>query len=97
MSYAVGQKIRSLRVSRGWTLEQFGEHVIPVANKSNVLRWENGSSVPNASRLKSIAEMGGITVDELLKSELKICEKCNFDMLKKHYIFCPLCGTKKSS
>ena len=63
----VGLKIRSIRKTLGLTMKEFGGRLgKPVASDSIVSRWEKGVSIPNNERLKLIAEIGGITVNELL-------------------------------
>ena len=61
----VGCRIRSIRLSRGLTMEEFGRR-IGVIHKANVNTWEKGVNLPNPDRLKIIAEFAGIKVDELL-------------------------------
>lgn len=60
----VGQRIKNVRLSKGMTLEEFGK--IFNATKGNVLKWEKGQSLPNPERLKTIAKLSDITVEELL-------------------------------
>ncbi len=77
----VGERIRKIRFSKGLTLKQFGEmlgkiklkneieissNVQNTVNKSNVLRWEQGISLPNKERLNKIAQLANITINELL-------------------------------
>ncbi|MCW1031120.1 helix-turn-helix domain-containing protein, partial [Streptococcus anginosus] len=38
----------------------------PPVKPGIISRWENGKSLPNNQRIKAIADLGGITVDELL-------------------------------
>ncbi|SFE36758.1 helix-turn-helix domain-containing protein [Trichococcus pasteurii] len=61
----VGFRISSIRKQLGLNQELFGEK-ISNAHKSLVSKWEKGQSLPNNERLKIIADLGGITVDELL-------------------------------
>lgn len=63
---AVGKRIFNIRNSLNLTLEQFGKLDNLKASKSIVLRWENGTSLPNRSRLEIIAKIGNMTVNELL-------------------------------
>lgn len=63
---AAGRRIRQIRNSLKLTLEQFGKLDNLNASKSIVLRWENGTSLPNRSRLEIIAKKGNMTVNELL-------------------------------
>lgn len=77
----VGKRIQAIRLEKGLTLKQFGEmlgkiklkneieassNVQNTVNKSNVLRWEQGISLPNKERLNKIAQLGNLTVNELL-------------------------------
>lgn len=66
----VGNRIKSIRSSKGMTLEEFGK--LFGASKGNVATWEKGSSLPNNERLFKIAELGEITVDELLYGDKKM-------------------------
>lgn len=61
---ALGQRIKQIRLRRGMTLEEFGE--LLKAADSIVSRWENGISIPRPDRLKKIAKLENITVEELL-------------------------------
>jgi hypothetical protein len=63
---AVGRRIKQIRINKGCTLEVFGKLDNLNASKSIVLRWENGTSLPNRSRLEIIAKLGNMTVNELL-------------------------------
>ena len=62
----IGQKIKEIRLNRGMTLEEFGKMFR--ATKSNVLKWENGTSLPNKSRLKKIADLIGIPVNKFVSN-----------------------------
>ena len=61
---AVGARIRGIRLARGMTLEEFGN--LFSASKSIASRWEKGKSIPNNIRIKAIADMANISVQELL-------------------------------
>ena len=63
----VRNRIFSIRKSLGLTMKEFGERMgNPVASDSIVSRWEKGISLPSNERLKKIAELGEMSVDELL-------------------------------
>ncbi|MCH3325233.1 helix-turn-helix domain-containing protein, partial [Enterococcus faecium] len=62
----IGKRIQEIRVSLGYTLEEFGENLTPPASKSNVSRWEKGKNIPNKARLLSIAKLGGVSTEYLL-------------------------------
>lgn len=63
----VGQRIKNIRLSRGNTLEEFGKEFN--TSKVTVYNWEIGRNLPNKENLKAIADLAGITVEELLHGE----------------------------
>lgn len=60
----VGTTIKSIRLEMGMTQEEFGN--LFGATRSNVSKWERGSSLPNQERLKQIAKISNKSIDELL-------------------------------
>lgn len=68
----LGKRIKKIRADLGETAEVFGKHFKPNANRSLVSAWENGRYVPSPERLKKIAELGEMSVDELLYGDYKI-------------------------
>lgn len=66
----VGFRISTIRKRLGLNQELFGKK-INQAHKSLVSKWEKGQSLPNNERLKIIAELGEISVDELLYGSFK--------------------------
>ena len=82
---AVGRRIFSIRQNMNLNLEQFGKIIgaskssisewengknLPPA-KSIVFRWEKGAMLPNKSRLARIAELGNMSVNELLYGNME--------------------------
>lgn len=63
----LGQRIKSIRLEKGLTLEEFGN--LFSTSKSIVSRWENGISSPNPERLKLIAKLGNMSVSQLQYGE----------------------------
>ena len=61
----VAENIIKVRTSLGMTQAQLGEE-LSYSDKS-VSKWERGESVPDVFVLKHIADLGGVTVDYLLK------------------------------
>ena len=74
----VGKRIKEVRLKLGETAEKFGEHFNPPANRGLVSGWENGRYLPAPDRLKIIAELGGVTVQELLRGDKR---KTSSDLL----------------
>ncbi|XJS10476.1 helix-turn-helix domain-containing protein [Aerococcaceae bacterium WGS1372] len=62
----VGARIKHIRDTKSLSMEEFGKLFDPPASKGVVSNWENGYNLPNQERLKRIAELGNITVEELL-------------------------------
>lgn len=70
---SVGERIQRIRLENGYSLNTFGIEIGKRLNSERVKegiisRWENGVSLPNKERLKAIAEIGNITVNQLLNS-----------------------------
>ena len=63
----IGQFIAALRKANGMTQQDVADR-LNVSNKA-VSRWERDECAPDISLLPAIAEMFGITCDELLKGE----------------------------
>lgn len=66
---AVGDRIKSVRKNLGLTTEKFAALFNPPASKGTISKWENGHYLPNNERLKKIADLGNMSVDELLYGE----------------------------
>lgn len=77
---AVGFRIKQFRLSKGYTLEEFGSFFN--ASKGNVQQWENGRSLPNKERIKQISIMADITVNELLYGSMEEVLKNKVVILK---------------
>lgn len=66
----LGNRIKQHRQDKGLNMREFGE-LIDNASDSIVSRWEKDVSIPNAKRLKLIADDMNITVTELLNGSDK--------------------------
>jgi len=58
------EKVRDLRKKRGWTQEEFGAML--GINKVTVSGYESGKRQPTPEMLSKMADLFGVTVDELL-------------------------------
>lgn len=67
MNKEIGKRIKAIRLELGLTMEEFGLKFNQTASKGAVSNWENGYNLPNARRLKKIAELGNTTVSDILK------------------------------
>lgn len=64
----IANRIKSIRLTLGLTMEEFGKKLD--TSKGAVNNWEKEKSLPNNERLKRIAELGNISVNELLYGSL---------------------------
>lgn len=76
---SLGKRIKLIRLSLGDNMREFGERIadclgqekIDAPSDSIVSRWEKGVSKPSPDRIKAIAKLGDISVDELLYGTTK--------------------------
>lgn len=66
----VGKRILQIRKKYGYSMQKFGE-IIDNAPKGSVNSWEKGVNLPNEKRLKQIATLGNMTLNELLYGSFK--------------------------
>ena len=64
---SIGEFIAALRKARGYTQQDVAD-ALGVSNKT-VSSWETGASLPDISMIPSIAELYGVTCDEILRAE----------------------------
>ncbi|MCO4598042.1 Transcriptional regulator, XRE family [Streptococcus infantarius subsp. infantarius] len=64
----IGEKIRKIRLSKGETMEEFGKRFN--TSKGTVNNWEKGRNKPNRANMLKIAQLGGVTVDELTNNQI---------------------------
>ena len=86
----MGEFIATLRKAKGYTQQQVAD-ALGVSNKT-VSVWETDRAYPDIMTLPALAELLGVTVDELLKGERSlengevtpdISEKSRKDILKR--------------
>lgn len=78
-----GLRIKQIRNNLGDTLEEFGKRI--EADKSNILRWEQGKTLPNKQRLKAISILGNISLNELIYGSIDEFLENNFSNLILDY------------
>lgn len=79
---AVGSRIKQIRLNKGYTLEAFGK--LFGVSKSNVLKWEQGQSLPNKERLASISKIADMSVNELLYGSMDEFIENNFPAIHEY-------------
>lgn len=62
----VGQRIKSIRQNQGLSMSEFAAKIDSKARSGTVSNWETGKNLPNNTRLKKIASIGGVTINFLL-------------------------------
>ncbi len=67
MNIYLGEKIKSLRISKGISQEKLAQYLN--VSFQAVSKWENSNTYPDITLLPEIARFFGITVDELLQVE----------------------------
>ena len=79
--YRFGNFLYELRTEKGLSQSQMGE-LLGVTNKA-VSKWENGSAKPNTALIPKIAEILGVTVEELFACK-RLEKDREFEKLKNH-------------
>lgn len=67
MDGKTGERLLSYRKARGFTQEQLAEKVF--VTRQAVSKWERGESLPDLEVLVALAEIYGVTLDELVRGE----------------------------
>lgn len=70
----LGEKILSYRKKLGLSQEQLGEKV--AVSRQTVSKWEIGQTIPGLEKLRNLAKIFEISVDELISEEDVIKEEC---------------------
>ncbi len=67
----LGDKLRAIRESRGWTLDQMAEILGKrnSARRTRVYEWENGQRQPDLATLLAYARLIGVSTDMLIDDE----------------------------
>ena len=63
----IGEKIYTLRTKSGMTQEQLAEKM--GVSRQAISKWESDVSVPELNKLKGLANLFQITIDELMGQE----------------------------
>lgn len=84
----LANKIRSIRFSLGETMEEFGARFN--TSKATINNWEKGRNKPNKNNLLIIANLGGLSVEELIMGNKQIYFKKRLKERILHYINHPI-------
>lgn len=70
-THSVGERIKRIREEElGVSMREFASMIDDKAKSGTVANWETGKNLPNLKRLKLIAELGGMSVEELRNESL---------------------------
>ena len=73
----ISEKLKEARQKSGMTQEQVAEKIM--VSRVTVSHWENGKSLPDIVSLISLSDLYSISLDELVKGDLKMTEKVKKD------------------
>lgn len=57
----LGLKVKQIREGLSLTLQGFGNLFTPAVNKGSISKWEKGTLLPSETRLKQLANIGGVS------------------------------------
>lgn len=81
----IGRRIKRIRLSRGMTLEEFSNLFNPAPGTSVISKWERGMSKPNPKRIKRLADISGMTVEELIEPAQSEFLLSSLQNIQDHY------------
>lgn len=70
----LGEKLRMIRESRGWSLDQMAEAVgkTGASRRTRVYEWEKGTRQPDLFVLLAYARLVGVSADVLIDDDLDL-------------------------
>jgi transcriptional regulator with XRE-family HTH domain len=71
-----GEKLKALRLARGFTLQQFAESLGYSAH-GYISELEAGKKMPTVEFVLGISRVYGVSIDELLRDELELTIPAN--------------------
>jgi transcriptional regulator with XRE-family HTH domain len=78
-----GERIRRLRTERGWTQIEFAQKM--EVHDRHISRWEKDKNRPTGRAMDKMAEVFGVTVEELFGSPFAVEEKTEDDKLLQQF------------
>ncbi len=65
-----GEKLRTLRERRGLSQRQLGDML--GVTRTHVSRMERGEKTPNVAMVLKVADIFGVTTDQLIRDEIEL-------------------------
>ncbi len=91
----LGELIYDLRKEKNMTQKQVAD-LMNISDKT-ISKWERGLGYPDVSLLPELANLFGVSVDNLLSGEIKINQQLGGNMRKLKFYECPQCGNYNDS
>ena len=88
----IGELIYDLRKEKNMTQKQVAD-LMNISDKT-ISKWERGLGYPDVSLLPKLANVFGVSVDNLLSGEIKINQQLGGNMRNLKFYECPQCGNK---
>jgi len=70
MMKRIGEKLRSLRIQQGLTMQQLADML--ETDDGHISRIENGQKRPSSDLILRISRVFNVTTDQLMKDELEL-------------------------
>lgn len=79
----ISNKIKQLRIENHLTQDQLAQKIN--VSRQSVLKWEAGTNYPNIENILALSEALNISIDELIKTDLKLENKLIIDSKARKY------------
>ena len=64
-----GAKIRELRLASGYSVEGLRQAMKELVGVNAIYKWEHGHSLPTVDNMVILADLFGVTIDEIVVTE----------------------------
>ena len=72
-----GERVKIERNKRDWSQEKLADKLY--VSRQAISKWENGHNYPSIEIIIAISDLFGLTIDELLRSDMELKEKLIMD------------------
>ena len=76
----IAQRLKDARIKNNLTQEQVAEKIL--VSRVTLSHWENGKSLPDIVSLIALSDLFNLSLDELIKGDMKMTEKVKADAKK---------------
>jgi len=64
-----GARIKELRIASGYSVEELRQAMREMVGVNAVYKWQSGQSLPTVDNLVILADLFGVTIDEMIVKE----------------------------